>query len=186
MRPTTTASMSAVQCPEREVQSGSQHRCDNTERSRRFHGRGRRPGDLLRRQRHQESREEGGDAVGEEHDHEEVNGANHRTHRGSVDSERRPFTRAEQPIEEAEHMWICVRLLVVDAARAPQTPVLHLAVAASLCQPEIRNVLPDALVDLLVVEDAIRPRRDKQREPDTRERHRRHVDEVRARQVLLQ
>ena len=61
-------------------------------------------------------------------------------------------------------MRIGVRLLVVLAARAPQTPVFNVPVVTHLCSSRVRDVLADALIDLFVVENAVRPGRSKHRQ----------------------
>ena len=63
-------------------------------------------------------------------------------------------------------MWVAVRLLVVFPVPALQPAVLHRSVVADLRQLQIGEVLADALIDLLVVVDAVGARRDEQCERD--------------------
>ncbi len=82
------------------------------------------------------------------------------------------------PVHQAQQVRIGVRLLVVLAAPALQTAVLDRAVVAHLRQLQIRQVLSDALVDLLVVVDAIRARRDEQRERQGQRRQTGHPQSI--------
>ena len=72
----------------------------------------------------------------------------------------------EQAIRQAQQVWIGIRLLVVLAARALQPAVFDAAVVAHLREPQIGQILADALIDLLVVVDAIGARRDGECEAD--------------------
>ena len=82
----------------------------------------------------------------------------------------RSVPHAEQPIGQAQQVRIPVGLLVVLAARALQPAVLDAAVVADLRQPQVGQVLADALIDLLVVEDAVGARRHEQREAHRHQR----------------
>ena len=75
-------------------------------------------------------------------------------------------------------MWVGVRLLVVFAAPALEAAVLDGPVVAHLGELQIGEVLTDALVDLLVVVDAIRARRDEKREDQRRSGERREAPRV--------
>ena len=120
--------------------------------------------DLLRRQRDQQTGEQRRVAVANSTHTSRYTRTDRQAHRRGVHREGSPVTHAEEAIGEAQHMRIGVRLLVVLAARALQPSVLDAAVVADLCQPQVRQVLADALVDLLVVEDAVRSWRDEQRQ----------------------
>ena len=146
--------------PATKIIAGHQERDDERERRRGLDRRCRRPHQLLRCERDEKAGKERRVTIGEEHAHEKVDGAGGSSHDGGVDRKGRPCMNTEQAVRQAQDVWIGIRLLVVVAAGATQPAVFDAAVVTHLREPEVGQILPDALIDLLVVEDAIGSRRD--------------------------
>ena len=75
-------------------------------------------------------------------------------------------------------MRICVRLLVVLTDRTAQPAVCDRAVVAHLRAVEVREILADALVNLLVEEDAVGPRDHRDGHPQPEDEGQRHAEQV--------
>ena len=77
---------------------------------------------------------------------------------------------ADDAIRDAQHVRVRIRLFVVLAVRTLESARLDGPVVAHLGAVKIGQVLPDALINLLVVEDPVRAGRDEHRQAE-RERH---------------
>ena len=99
-----------------------------------------------------------------------------------------PGIHADHPIRQAQQMRVGIWLLVgTPRPRHCSRPVLDNAVVAHLRELQVREVLADALINLLVVVNAIRARRNEAgSEPIAEHGNRGHARQVGATQFALE
>ena len=140
---------------------GGHHRKRGEESRGRLDRGGGGPAQLLRDQAHEQRCEQCGEGIAEQERRRHEHHGDEQRGPHNVEPLCRAIASADDPVENAQEVGMAVRLLVVLRGPALQAAVLKRPVVAHLRPTAIGHVLCDALVDLFVVVDPIRPRSDR-------------------------